>query len=240
MASVWSKTPVSPGSSQLEHLNEHLSNATAYDFFKHYDSNNADGYRARKRTDLTLDISWNAESEIVFYRDGIPHSDDSGLIDQGTQTDMGLCFDDKHHHLENYCLVPITAPLSPTSDYSSPTSPNTFQFPSPALPVSPTTRTKQVFDFNLNSFAADFATKTLLSDSRKKHHNTFCGFCYNNARVNGCDVTGQGRWLEHNLRDANGRVTCPCLRMFQCPICGGSGDDAHTQRHCPKRNRGRD
>ncbi|CAD5229361.1 unnamed protein product [Bursaphelenchus okinawaensis] len=236
MAAVWSKTFVPPGARQLEHLKENINDNSLY-YFKHYDSNDTQAFRTRKRTDLTLDVSWNSESEIAFYRDGIPHSDDSGLIHQGTQTDMGLCFDDKHQHLVNYCLVPITSTLSPTSDYSSPTSPNTFQFPSPALPVSPSTRTKQVFDFNLNSSAANFANKTLLNDSRKKHQNTFCGFCYNNARVNGIDVSGPGRWSEHNLRDVDGRVTCPCLRMFQCPLCGASGDQAHTQRHCPKRNR---
>ncbi|CAD5231907.1 unnamed protein product [Bursaphelenchus xylophilus] len=238
MTSFWAKTPVSPDHGQFDN---HLDDSIGYDFFTRYETAR-EVAKPKKRTDLTLDISWNCDNEIAFYHDGIPHGEDEGVkLDQGTQTDVGSCFDARHSHLENYYLVPIQSHISPTSDYSSPTSPNTFQFPSPVSPLSPTVRNnKQVFDFNLNSFAADFATKTLLNDNRKKHHNTFCGFCYNNARVNGCDVTGPGRWLEHNLRDQNGRVTCPCLRMFQCPICGGSGDDAHTQRHCPKRNRGRE
>ncbi|XP_064556184.1 protein nanos isoform X2 [Drosophila montana] len=55
-----------------------------------------------------------------------------------------------------------------------------------------------------------------------------CVFCENNnepeAVVN-----------SHTVRDAYGRVLCPKLRTYVCPICGASGDSAHTIKYCPKK-----
>lgn len=55
-----------------------------------------------------------------------------------------------------------------------------------------------------------------------------CVFCENNnepeALVN-----------SHSVRDAYGRVLCPKLRTYVCPICGASGDSAHTIKYCPKK-----
>ncbi|ALC47674.1 nos [Drosophila busckii] len=55
-----------------------------------------------------------------------------------------------------------------------------------------------------------------------------CVFCENNnepeAVVN-----------SHSVRDSYGRVLCPKLRTYVCPICGASGDSAHTIKYCPKK-----
>merc|ERR1712059_105173 len=41
------------------------------------------------------------------------------------------------------------------------------------------------------------------------------------------------------MGDASGVVQCPFLRSYTCPICGVSGDHAHTLRYCPLNKDGR-
>ncbi|VDP75252.1 unnamed protein product [Schistosoma mattheei] len=36
------------------------------------------------------------------------------------------------------------------------------------------------------------------------------------------------------VKDRFGRVTCPILRKFTCPLCGATKDRAHTIRYCPR------
>ncbi|KAF5403391.1 hypothetical protein PHET_03350 [Paragonimus heterotremus] len=54
-----------------------------------------------------------------------------------------------------------------------------------------------------------------------------CVFCRNNNAPYELYTT-------HKVKDRFGRVTCPVLRQFTCPICGGTGDRAHTIRYCPR------
>ena len=54
-----------------------------------------------------------------------------------------------------------------------------------------------------------------------------CVFCKNNGEKSEI-------YLSHVLKDNEGRVLCPILRKYVCPICGVSGDNAHTIRYCPK------
>jgi hypothetical protein len=41
-------------------------------------------------------------------------------------------------------------------------------------------------------------------------------------------------YQSHNLRSDEGKVSCPVLREYNCPICNnGGGDNAHTIKYCP-------
>ncbi|KAM8704111.1 hypothetical protein ACLKA7_008682 [Drosophila subpalustris] len=70
--------------------------------------------------------------------------------------------------------------------------------------------------------------KRFVNGKAKELVNRHCVFCENNnepeALVN-----------SHSVRDSYGRVLCPKLRTYVCPICGASGDSAHTIKYCPKK-----
>lgn len=55
-----------------------------------------------------------------------------------------------------------------------------------------------------------------------------CVFCKNNEE-------SEKVYKSHVLKDVYGRVQCPVLRLYRCPICDNpGGDKAHTIRYCPK------
>jgi len=60
----------------------------------------------------------------------------------------------------------------------------------------------------------------------------FCVFCKNNGE-------DESYYLSHTLKDDNGRVTCPILYKYKCPICHSTGPVSHTIRYCPH-NKGQD
>ena len=53
-----------------------------------------------------------------------------------------------------------------------------------------------------------------------------CVFCRNNGEK-------EQFYTSHTLKDATNRVSCPILRLYQCPICHASADNAHTIKYCP-------
>ncbi|XP_037096826.1 nanos homolog 1-like [Syngnathus acus] len=62
--------------------------------------------------------------------------------------------------------------------------------------------------------------------SRGKAEHRVCVFCRNNGAPE--EVYGT-----HILKTADGRVLCPILRAYTCPLCSANGDNAHTIKYCP-------
>uniref|UniRef100_A0A8C5MWD4 Nanos homolog 1 n=1 Tax=Leptobrachium leishanense TaxID=445787 RepID=A0A8C5MWD4_9ANUR len=56
-----------------------------------------------------------------------------------------------------------------------------------------------------------------------------CGFCRNNREA-------AQIYNSHSLKGTDGRILCPILRGYKCPLCGATGDNAHTLRYCPLRS----
>jgi protein nanos 1 len=40
-------------------------------------------------------------------------------------------------------------------------------------------------------------------------------------------------YKQHILKDSVGRIVCPILRAYTCPICNATGNTAHTIKYCP-------
>ncbi|KAM9777443.1 nanos homolog 1-like [Neosynchiropus ocellatus] len=61
---------------------------------------------------------------------------------------------------------------------------------------------------------------------RSKPEPKVCVFCRNNGAPE--EVYGT-----HILKTVDGRVLCPILRAYTCPLCSANGDNAHTIKYCP-------
>jgi hypothetical protein len=60
---------------------------------------------------------------------------------------------------------------------------------------------------------------------RNKNKEVRCSFCQNNGE---CEYI----WRSHSIKDLFGKITCPLLMAYTCPICGESGEKAHTITYC--------
>ncbi|XP_055697113.1 nanos homolog 2-like [Phlebotomus papatasi] len=61
-----------------------------------------------------------------------------------------------------------------------------------------------------------------------KDTKSYCVFCCNNKE-------SREVYMSHRVKDAQGRVTCPRLFNYECPICKKKGAEAHTVKYCPKK-----
>ncbi|XP_034036558.1 nanos homolog 3 [Thalassophryne amazonica] len=55
----------------------------------------------------------------------------------------------------------------------------------------------------------------------------YCRFCKRNGE------TAQV-YESHRLKSYDGKTICPILYNYTCPLCGGTGEKAHTRRYCPQ------
>lgn len=78
----------------------------------------------------------------------------------------------------------------------------------------------------LNNPLQHIIQPTITTKNRKKTKN-FCVFCKNNKE-------SYSVYNSHILKDPNGKVLCPVLRRYTCPMCGSKGDNAHTIKYCPQ------
>ena len=115
--------------------------------------------------------------------------------------------------------VNFTAPYSPTPQ-------QTISFPyemqHPISPVSPLNNPTNI-DYSLS---VQRQRAALNRDRYKKVR--FCVFCQSSKQP-------EQVYRSHILKDTKGRVVCPFLRSYTCPLCGANGDDAHTIKYCPLR-----
>ncbi|XP_054648841.1 nanos homolog 1 [Dunckerocampus dactyliophorus] len=68
--------------------------------------------------------------------------------------------------------------------------------------------------------------RTRKPSAKAKQEPKICVFCRNNGAPE--EVYGS-----HVLKTPDGRVVCPILRAYTCPLCSANGDNAHTIKYCP-------
>ncbi|XP_029474931.1 nanos homolog 2 [Rhinatrema bivittatum] len=57
--------------------------------------------------------------------------------------------------------------------------------------------------------------------------NNICNFCKHNGE-------SKNIYSSHMLKTPDGTIICPVLRKYTCPLCGATGDMAHTLKYCPR------
>jgi hypothetical protein len=75
-----------------------------------------------------------------------------------------------------------------------------------------------------NGYGLDFLAAVIRQTSKL---NTCCSFCKNNGE-------SEKIYTSHTMKNSKGKVTCPLLKIYKCPICGQTGDSAHTITYCKK------
>ncbi len=83
--------------------------------------------------------------------------------------------------------------------------------------------TKAAYAAN-NGYGLDFLAAVIRQTSKL---NTCCSFCKNNGE-------SEKIYTSHTMKNSKGKVTCPLLKLYKCPICGQTGDSAHTITYCKK------
>lgn len=133
--------------------------------------------------------------------------------------------------MENLCRLMKLNASSSLSSHAALTSPCSFlSTPVTALPVAlsvaPLTSRS---DLSSSEAAAQFLATTSVGPDYQTLGSILQSLCHF------CKRNGERRsvFTSHSLKDKHGTVTCPILRRYICPICGATGDDAHTVGYCP-------
>jgi len=72
---------------------------------------------------------------------------------------------------------------------------------------------------------------TLPKKGSGKRKVQVCVFCRNNGE-------DESVYSTHALKSPDGKVTCPILFAYECPICRATGENAHTLKYCPRNPNG--
>lgn len=80
--------------------------------------------------------------------------------------------------------------------------------------------------YRMSTDASSVSSLSDASSSGTSSDADFCRFCKQNGE-------SPRVYRSHTLKSADSRVVCPILWNYICPICGATGDYAHTRRYCP-------
>ena len=83
-----------------------------------------------------------------------------------------------------------------------------------------------------NKLSAETSSVSSLSDAS-------CGASVSSHYCRFCKQNGESPMVygSHRLKSNDGKVTCPILSQYTCPICKATGDHAHTRQYCPQTQR---
>lgn len=96
--------------------------------------------------------------------------------------------------------------------------------------LEPKQNVSSIFYHICNAHLIQWIYRNITNVSRSIYSQGSCNFCLNNNMLD---------YQSHTLKTNDGRVTCPRLRSYRCPLCGVSGDKAHTIKYCPSRSSSR-
>ena len=112
-----------------------------------------------------------------------------------------------------------TSPTSSVYSLSPSNSLNSSAIIQPSRATQMCSNSKKLRSENVSINFEQFPKKQSFSNEK------FCQFCRNNGE-------SANVYKSHMFRDYRGKVLCPILKLHQCPICGESGEKAHTITYC--------